>query len=1023
MKHSYLEKFRFLFLLLIGLASSVGVALAQTGTGTVSGRVADSKNEGLPGVTVLIEGTTLGSSTNVDGSYSIAGVPAGPHTLVISFVGYNTKRQPITVAAGQTTSVPTQGLSENATALGEAVVIGYGTQRRQDLTGAVEQISEKQFVKGQVTNPEQLIQGKVAGVQITTGGGQPGTGSQILIRGGSSLNASNAPLIVIDGVPVDNTNIAGGSNPLTQINPNDIESVTVLKDASSTAIYGVRASNGVIIVTTKKGVIGDQVRVSASTQQSIATVAKYSNVLSADEFRSLVNAQGTGAQIATLGTASTDWQREIFRKAYTADNNVSVSGAAGQLPYRASVGYLTQQGLLKGNDLKRYTGSLSLNPVLLKGSLRVNLNVRGSWIDNNFSDQGAVGNAVNFDPTQPVTSADPRYAPYGGYFQFLDPSGNGSLNSLASLNPVALINQTRNRSTVKRSIGNIQLDYKLPFVPGLSANVNLGYDVQQGRGVNTLPVNSAVAIRGFGLNKGQDNPYAQDLSNRLLEAYAKYERTIGPGRLELLAGYSYQRFENKFYSFPQFALNGSINIPESPANQNTGASTGRAVNVLLSYYSRLNYNIADKYLFTGTIRRDETSRFLPGYRIGYFPSGAFAWRLKGENFLKDKAAISELKLRLGYGQTGQQDLGGNFYPFLGSYTLSGQTSQYQIGYNPDGTPRFVQTLRPDAYNAGITWETTTTYNIGLDYGLAAGRVYGSVDVYQRDTKNLLNYTNVQVGGGVSNAGNYNVGSLTNKGIEAVLNLDVVKSERLNITVNTNATYNRNRLTKLTLTDSPSDIGQQTGGISGGVGNQVQVNSVGYPTQAFYVYQQVYGPDGTPLQGVYVDRSGDGSIDSKDLYRYKSPRPNWILGGGANVGYRGLSLAFSLRANLGNYVYNNVRSQSFFSTSTTGFVNSANREILASRFTSAQYLSDYFVENASFLRMDNATLGYNFGSLLKKGTNLNLSFAVQNVFVATKYKGLDPEITSLNANGSNNGGIDNTIYPRPRTFTVGLNLGL
>ena len=1023
MKHSYLEKFRFLFLLLIGLASSVGVALAQTGTGTVSGRVADSKNEGLPGVTVLIEGTTLGSSTNVDGSYSIAGVPAGPHTLVISFVGYNTKRQPITVAAGQTTTVPTQGLSENATALGEAVVIGYGTQRRQDLTGAVEQISEKQFVKGQVTNPEQLIQGKVAGVQITTGGGQPGTGSQILIRGGSSLNASNAPLIVIDGVPVDNTNIAGGSNPLTQINPNDIESVTVLKDASSTAIYGVRASNGVIIVTTKKGVIGDQVRVSASTQQSIATVAKYSNVLSADEFRSLVNAQGTGAQIATLGTASTDWQREIFRKAYTADNNVSVSGAAGQLPYRASVGYLTQQGLLKGNDLKRYTGSLSLNPVLLKGNLRVNLNVRGSWIDNNFSDQGAVGNAVNFDPTQPVTSADPRYAPYGGYFQFLDPSGNGSLNSLASLNPVALINQTRNRSTVKRSIGNIQLDYKLPFVPGLSANVNLGYDVQQGRGALTLPVNSAVAIRGFGANKGQDNPYAQDLSNRLLEAYAKYERTIGPGRLELLAGYSYQRFENKFYSFPQFALNGSINIPESPANQNTGASTGRAVNVLLSYYSRLNYNIADKYLFTGTIRRDETSRFLPGYRIGYFPSGAFAWRLKGENFLKDKAAISELKLRLGYGQTGQQDLGGNFYPFLGSYTLSGQTSQYQIGYNPDGTPRFVQTLRPDAYNAGITWETTTTYNIGLDYGLAAGRVYGSVDVYQRDTKNLLNYTNVQVGGGVSNAGNYNVGSLTNKGIEAVLNLDVVKSERLNITVNTNATYNRNRLTKLTLTDSPSDIGQQTGGISGGVGNQVQVNSVGYPTQAFYVYQQVYGPDGTPLQGVYVDRSGDGSIDSKDLYRYKSPRPNWILGGGANVGYRGLSLAFSLRANLGNYVYNNVRSQSFFSTSTTGFVNNANREILASRFTSAQYLSDYFVENASFLRMDNATLGYNFGSLLKKGTNLNLSFAVQNVFVATKYKGLDPEITSLNANGSNNGGIDNTIYPRPRTFTVGLNLGL
>jgi TonB-linked SusC/RagA family outer membrane protein len=1012
MKHPYLVKLRFLLFVLLGLTASLG-AWAQAGTGTVSGRVTDTKNEGLPGVTVLVEGTTVGGSTNADGTFTISGVPAGGHTLTISFVGYSSSRVPVTVFAGKTTDVPAQRLGENATALGEAVVIGYGTQRRQDLTGAVEQISEKQFVKGQVTNPEQLVQGKVAGVQITTNNGAPGTGSQILIRGGSSLNASNQPLIVIDGVPVDNTNIAGGSNPLTQINPNDIESITVLKDASSTAIYGVRASNGVIIVTTKRGVVGEPLRVNASTQQSIATVAKYSDVLSTQQFRDLVRTQGTASQVNTLGTSDTNWQKEIYRNAYSADNNVSLSGAAGKLPYRASVGYLYQEGLLKRNDLKRYTGSVSLNPVLLDGSLRINLNVRGSWIDNNFSNQDAVGSAVGFDPTQSVRSSDPRYAPYGGYFQFLDPSGNGSLNSLSSLNPVGLIEQTRNRSTVRRSIGNIQLDYKLPFVPGLSANVNLGYDVQSGEGTVLLPLTSAVAFRSYGANRGQNNQYRQGLSNRLLEAYAKYERTIGPGRFELLAGYSFQRFQNDFYSFPDRALDGTIVRAENPANQITGASSAFAVNVLRSFYSRLNYNINDKYLFTGTIRRDETSRFLPDYRVGYFPSGAFAWRLKGEDFLKDSKTISDLKLRIGYGQTGQQDIGG-FYPYLGSYTLSGPGSNYQIGYNADGSPRFLRTLRPDPYNAQITWETTTTYNIGLDYGFAEGRVYGSVDVYQRDTKNLLNFTNVQVGGNVSNAGNYNVGSLTNKGIEAIINLDVVKSERLNITVNANATYNRNRLTKLTLNDSPSDVGQLTGGISGGTGNQVQVNSVGYPTQAFYLYQQVYGTNGKPLQGVYVDRNGDGTSSTGDLYRYKSPRPDYILGGGANVSYMGVNLAFSLRANLGNYVYNNVRSNSFFDNSSTGFVNNRNVDVLNTGFNSAQYFSDYFVENASFLRMDNATLGYNFGSLVRKGTNLNLSFAVQNVFVVTKYKGLDPEVV---------GGIDQVIYPRPRTFTVGLNLGI
>jgi len=1007
MKHPYLVKLRFLLLLVLGLTASLG-AWAQAGTGTVSGRVTDAKNEGLPGVTVLVDGTSIGGSTNADGTYTISGVPAGARTLVISFVGYSTARQAVTVNAGQTTNVAAQSLAENATALGEAVVVGYGTQRRQDLTGAVEQISEKQFVKGQVTNPEQLVQGKVAGVQITTGGGAPGSNSQILIRGGSSLSASNQPLIIIDGVPVDNTGLAGASNPLSLINPNDIESITVLKDASSTAIYGVRASNGVILVTTKRGTQGDSFHVTASTNQSVSTPVKYVDVLNADEFRALVNAKGSASQKASLGTSNTNWQKEIFRNAYTADNNVSISGAAGVVPYRISTGYLYQEGILKRNDLKRYTGALTLNPVLLNGNLRVNLNLKGSWIDNNFSDQGAVGAAVAYDPTQAVTSTDAKYAPYGGYFQYLDVSGNGQLNSLATLNPVALINQRRDRSTVKRSIGNLQLDYKIPFVPGLSANLNVGYDVQRGRGT----LNAAPTAAAFYNQRGVNNNYAQDLNNTLLEAYGRYERTFGSMKLEFLAGYSFQKFQNRNYIVNNNSADGTIfQQPVAPAYN--GAFTTLNTNVLEGYYSRLNLNFSDRYLLTGTFRADGTSRFNPNH-FGYFPSGAFAWRVKGEDFLKDNTAISDLKLRIGYGQTGQQDLGGDYYPYLANLGLSTLTAQYQLGNS------FYQTLRSNQYNPNITWETTTTYNAGIDYGFFGGRLYGSVDVYRRDTKNLLYFTNIPALSGLSNAGNFNIGSLTNRGVEAIANVDLVKGERLNISVNLNGTYNHNEITKLTNSDSSNDIGQKVGGISGGVGNTIQVNSVGYTAQTFYVQQQVYGQNGKPLEGVYVDRNGNGTTGD-DFYRNHAGRPNYILGGGANMTYRGINLAFTLRANLGNYIYNNQRSQAFYDASSNGFVSNKNREVLNSGFTTAQYYSDYFLENGSFLRMQNATLGYNFGELVKKGTNLSVSFAVQNVFVITKYTGLDPEIVNFSTPPTQ--GIDQTIYPRPRTFTVGLNLGI
>ncbi|SHI88103.1 iron complex outermembrane recepter protein [Hymenobacter daecheongensis DSM 21074] len=1002
MKHHYLAKLLFLLLFVCAGFTS---AFAQTGS--VSGRVLDEKKEGVPGATVIIDGSTLGSSTNTDGTYNIQNVPAGPHTLVISYVGYNTSRQNINVTAGQNTAVAEISLAENTTLLSEAVVVGYGTQRRQDLTGAVEQVTSKQFVKGQVTNPEQLVQGKVAGIQITTNGGAPGAGSQILIRGGSSLSASNQPLIVIDGVPVDNTGIAGTGNPLTLINPNDIESITVLKDASSTAIYGVRASNGVIIVTTKKGVQGEELRVNFATQQSIATVAKYVPVLTADEFRALVNRAGNDQQKGLLGTANTDWQKEIYRNAFTSDNNLSVLGSAGKVPFRVSTGYLTQQGLLKNNDLKRYSGSVGITPMLLNDNLRVDLNVKGTWIDNNFSDQGAVGNAVSFDPTQPIRSDDPKYAPFGGYYEAF--GTDGSLNTLSPRNPVSLINQRRDRSTVKRSIGNVMLDYKLPFLTGLSANLNLGYDVQRGAGTTFVPTSAASAFNRQGVN----NNYRQDLNNTILETYAKYQGDVLGQRFDILGGYSFQKFQNRQYRFDDRREDGSVFTPFSRTFDDKDQTLD--TRVLLSYYSRANYNIKDRYLFTGTFRIDQTSNFAKGQRTGYFPSGAFAWRVKGEDFLKSSTAVSDLKLRLGVGQTGQQDIGNNS-SYLPVSTLSTNTSQYQFGFDGAGNPLFYPTLRPGFYNPGLTWETTTTYNAGLDFGFLDSRITGSVDVYQRDTKDLLFFSNVAALSNTTNAGFLNVGSLTNKGVEFTTNLEAVRGEKFGLTLNANATFNRNRITKLTIVDSPDFIGQETGGIAGGVGNNAQINSVGYAAGSFYLYKQLYNSEGRPIQNAVADLKADGTINGSDRYRYKSSRPDAVLGFGANTTYGKASLAFTMRSNIGQYVYNNVRSQSAFTPNATNFLNNVSDEQLSSGFNSTAtqvLLSDYFLENASFLRMENVTLGYNIGNALSEKANINVSFAVQNLFLITKYKGLDPEVSS---------GIDNTIYPRPRTYTLGLNFG-
>lgn len=968
----------------------------------VSGRILDAKGQGIPGATVLVKGTANGTSSNVDGSFLI-NAPTGS-TLVISFVGYTNQEIAVT---GSTTGVSVV-LRENATALSEAVVIGYGTQRRQDVTGALTTISSREFVQGQVTSPEQLIQGKVAGVQITTEGGAPGSSATIRIRGGSSLNASNDPLIVIDGVPVDNSGITGAANALSLINPNDIDTYTVLKDASATAIYGSRASNGVILITTKKGLAGEKLTVSVNSQASVARRYNSLPALSADEFRATV-ARIAPAKVGQLGAANTNWQNEIFRTAYTYDNTVSLAGALGKLPFRASYGNLNQQGILLTNNLVRNTGSLSLSPVLLNNHLRLNLNVKGSWIDNNFADRGAIGAASSFDPTQPVTGGE---VAYGGYFEYLQ--GNGTPQQNVPRNPVAQLQLRRDRSTVKRSIGNLQLDYSLPFLPDLHANVNVGYDVTRSNGTNLVDARSAGTYFNTALDPtnttsrgGFSSLYSQNRDNKLLEAYLNYSKQLGSNRVELLAGYSYQDFVTNAPAYPTYLADMSL--------YQLAGIPFRTQYTIISFYGRVNYTFKDRYLFTGTLRDDASSRFPTDNRHALFPAASLAWRVKDEAFLKNSRTLSDLKLRVGYGITGQQDVAGTAgdYPYLQRYVINTPTAQVQLG------SQFFTPYSPQGYNRNLKWEQTTTYNAGVDVGFLDGRLTASVDAYYRKTKDLLaqvpipqliNFTNILLS---------NVGSLDNKGVEVNLNAVPVKSEHWNWSVNANGTYNKNRILSLG-NQVPGFAGLEYGGITGGTGTSVGIYSIGAPSSSFYVYQQVYGADGRPLDGVYVDANGDGKVDSNDRRIYQQFAPKYIFGFSSNLSYDRLSLAFTLRSTLGNYVYNNIDSnagnyQGLITSST--FLSNVTRDANNTRFATAtqdRYSSDYYVQNGSFLRMENVTLGYNVGTLFNNKGSLRLTAAVQNVFLVTKYKGLDPEIAN---------GIDNNIYPRPRSFTFGLNLSL
>jgi len=964
---------------------------------TVTGKVTDAKDGSpLVAASVVVKGTKKGISTSADGTYTLK-VSSSDNTVIVSFLNYATKE--VSIKGQSTINV---ALTQNADQLGDVVVIGYGSVRKKDLTGSVSSVSSKDFVQGQLSSPEQLIAGKVAGVQITSNGGAPGSGSTIRIRGGASLNASNDPLIVIDNVPLSNNGIAGVANPLSLINPNDIESFTILKDASASAIYGSRASNGVIIITTKKGAKG-KTKYNFSSQTSVGQVANYIDVLSADEFTAYVKANGTQSQITLLGTNKTDWQKQIYQSAVTVENNFSATGAMKSMPYRFSVASLSQEGVLKTGKLDRTTIGLNLSPRLFKNALKIDLNAKSSFSKSRFADQGAIGTAVSFDPTKPIYSSNATA--FGGFYEWLDAGSTTGLAGLAPKNPLGLLMQKQDLSNVNRTIANADIDYTFPFFKDLRAHANIGIDVSNGSGTIFIPETAASSFKRFNGKGGVNNQYKQENSNLLAESYLNYSKYVDniQSKFDVIAGYAYQDFKSKNYNFNDLtADNAIVTAPNFPYDI--------PENRLVSFYGRFNYAFKGKYSLTASIRQDGSSRFNADNRFATFPSFAAAWNLAEENMFKQSKVVSALKLRLGYGVTGQQDGIGN-YDYLSYYALSGQQGKYQLGNT------FYNMYAPGGYYGGRKWEQTATTNLGFDFGFFNNKLTGNLDIYKKVTSDLLNLVGQPAGTNFSNQIIANVGNMENKGVELGLNIQAVNKANFNWELGFNITYNENKITNLTISPDPNYPGNKYGGISGGVGNTIMINSVNFNRGSFFVFQQVYDASGKPIEGLFVDRNKDGVINDKDQYQYQSVDPKFFFGFTSNMTYKKWNAGFVVRANVGNYMYNNVYSTlgTYKAVSSLAtYIGNASRNILESRFTQNgvnQLMSDYYIQNASFLRVDNINIGYNAGKVFKDKANLRFNASIQNAFILTKYKGLDPEIS---------GGIDNNFYPRPRVFTLGLN---
>lgn len=972
---------------------------------SLTGKVTDaSSNQAMSGVSVVITGTSNGTFTNSDGTFTLKNVKSGDN-VSFSFLGFKTET--IAYTNQQNISV---SLQQDGQGIEEVLVVGYGKVKKKDATGSVTQISSKDFNKGATPTVENLLNGRVAGLQINTGGG-PASGSAIRIRGGASLTAINDPLIVVDGLPISNDSPSGSRNFLATLDPNTVESISVLKDASATAIYGSRASNGVIIITTKKG--GKKLKVDYNFQYGSGKHYRKIDVLSSDEFVAKVQ-QLYPAQAGSLGVPSgiadnptttnidesrtiynTDWQEEIFRQTDYVTNNLNLSGSLfDKVPARLSVGNTYQEGLIMTDKFNRNTAGLNLSPSLFKDHLKLSLNANISSEKNNFA-RTPIGSAIRFDPTKPVYNVN---SPWGGFYEYT--ASNGNLTALAPRNPVAEIMQSTSASKVNRILGNLQLDYKFHFLPELRAVVNFGYDQSKGEGNPTVAKNSAVSD-GNGGNAltdkfGERSNYSSSFTNKLLDGYFVYNKKFGQLDFEGTAGYSYQKFEEERFN------SGNLLNPTADFSD-VSRATDR---VLIGYFARTNLTYKDKYLLTLTYRRDGTSVFAKENQFGNFPAASFAWKLNNE-FFENSKTISDLKLRAGWGITGQQDLGGGRRDyFQPQYTTGTPGSQYVFGTSP------ITVGLPKDYNPNLKWEETTTYNVGLDYGLFNNRISGSFEGYYKLSEDLLFNAPYADGSNFSNEGPQNIGSLDIKGVEFTLNAEIVKKEKFNWNVNFNASKFERRIKELkTVNNTP------TGGIGGGTGANIQVFSENWTPNSFYVYKQLYGTDGMPIEGAFADLNGDNVINDKDKYIFNNTDPDLLLGFQSIMNVYNFDFSFNLRASIGNRMYNNVNSGNAYTNNM--FANSILSNVPTSTFDSNfassgnnVIFSDYYIEDASFLRMDNITLGYTFPNWLEGKASLRLSAGVQNAFVITKYSGLDPEVFS---------GIDNTIYPRQRQFLFGVNM--
>ncbi len=1006
-------KLRSLTVLAMAILFCAGAAIGQR---QITGMVTDAgNNEPLIGVNILVVGTTVGTVSDVDGTYSVS-LPADARQLQFSYTGYGT----VTMEIGASNIMDVR--MEVGSILDEVIVIGYGTVRKEDATGSVQAIAAKDFNKGAIVSPEQLIAGKIAGVSIIQNNGEPGGKPQIRIRGGTSINGGNEPLIVIDGVPIDNEGTAAGRNPLNFLNPSDIETYNVLKDASATAIYGSRGANGVIIITTKKGRKNTQGQLTYDGYYTTSSISEDPNILTAEEFRNVVTYVAPN-RLEKLGDANTDWFDEITQTGTGHNHSLAFTGGSENIGYRASLGYQKLEGVLKGSETERTSVGLNFNHNLFNNRLIINANIRGAFTKDLY-DQGQIGSALFFDPTQPVF--DPENTAFAGYWEY------GA--ALAPRNPVSTYQQITDEGKGYRSLGNMEIEYKLDdLIPGLSAKANLGFDAFSGKKRRFVPSTyTNLAVNSYVAEAILENP---NRNSQLLETYLTYNRSLGDNhRFNIVAGYSYQDWQEEYPWMRAYNLSSDVfNYNSLSPAEDFESRNYFEENRLISFYGRVNYTLKDRYILTATVRRDGSSRFSPLNRWATFPSAALAWRIMEEDFASGlESVFSDLKLRLGYGITGNQEIPS--YGYLPTYTYSDAKARYQFGYE-NGEPVFVTTVRPNGYDAGLKWEETSSYNIGLDFGFMNGRINGILEYYYKKTDDLLFTVNIPAGSNLTDRILTNIGEVENKGIELTLNAIVVDNADFSWSINLNGAKNKNEVLAI---DQISDQGVLTGGISGGVGNFIQILQVGQPAYSFYVFKQKYADDGSVLADgidhnedgeinladIYEDINGDGEVSDLDKRAYGNPAADYLIGASTQVNYKGFDFGFTLRGSIGNYVYNNNASNGgyFGVVNERGdiFLNNMHISGLVTKFQNPQYFSDYYVEKANFLKVDNATLGYTVPNL-PGNSSVRLYVTATNLFVFTKYSGTDPEIGFGTLNRGP--GIDNRLYPRSRGFVFGVSLGL